>query len=327
MIVGHIAPFAPSRCGLYEMARDMIKMNELMGDTVYFIDAGIQGEELKINCSDNRNNFNITTVDNSFIDKCDYLIMHTGIPDSWIVKTQIPLLWVVHGRPLASYLSNNSYELYINVSQWQRTKKLIYFWDEFNPYWENVIEKEKLFCFEKPIIDTDRFNNKCSKHEFKDKGTYNILIADSVREDINLFELMNCVCQVKRQDVKFHFAGIDLPLQDKDRIILNAMEEKKLLGDIIPRCDNIETLYNGSDIVVSPNRIVTRIIAESLSCKTKVIAQRGCKVTPYTCDFAYPKEFVSTLDQCLNSSNDYIDDKMFDSNSYIKQYKEMIKCI
>ncbi|MEY2669781.1 MAG: hypothetical protein RLZZ577_97 [Bacteroidota bacterium] len=41
MIICHIAPFAPNRCGLYEASRDMARADIVGNNQIIFIDAGI----------------------------------------------------------------------------------------------------------------------------------------------------------------------------------------------------------------------------------------------------------------------------------------------
>ena len=122
MKICHITMFAPSRCGLYEASRDMFLADKIFGHNVHMVDVGTikDGKQLtepKSGQTDTRNNLGIITSDPMEINTSDIVFMHTGCSDSWLVKTQAPIIWVVHGRPLACFRpesngKSQSYSLY-----------------------------------------------------------------------------------------------------------------------------------------------------------------------------------------------------------------------
>ena len=175
----HIAPFAPNRCGLYEAARDMCKADALAGHTVYFVDAGITvggaREASQVGAVDERAGLKLETANPSVINDADVIIMHTGAPDEWLVKCQAPILWMVHGKPLDAFRPEQngeraSYSLYGNLSKWKRSKKMIYFWPEYKPYWLTIIEESKHVIFEYPVIDEQRFSSSDEKIKLEHPG-------------------------------------------------------------------------------------------------------------------------------------------------------------
>jgi hypothetical protein len=319
MYIGHFAPFAPAKCGLYEAARDMAKADLLAGHGVHFFDTGIiEGDKQhppQIGKQDNRAGFSVNVSGLEEINNLDLIIAHTGINDNWIVKNDCPIIWVVHGRPLACFRpelmgKNNSFSLYENISKWQRVKKMLYFWSEFTPYWKNVFPESKLHCLEYPCVDQARFCPDGKKYDWKEKGKYNILLCDSMREDICNFELVNGLIEAVRQfqGIKIHFVGsLDFPLANCWNIVLNKLKSLGGLGDIIGRITNIEDVYRSADLVASPNRIITRTISEAISCCVPVLCQQGNKIGTYQCDIAYTDDivkaiglFISHKDQKIN---------------------------
>jgi glycosyltransferase involved in cell wall biosynthesis len=343
MIICHIAPFAPNRCGLYEAARDMARADIVGGNDVMFIDAGITSngvrEEGKVGQIDDRAGFKLETADPALINESDVIVMHTGVYDSWLVKCQSPILWVIHGRPLACFRpelqgKGESYSLYQNLAQWKRTKKMIYFWEEFTPHWDVFVSDEKKLVFDYPVIDENRFNAFGEIHTLQNKGKYNLLICDSAREDIDLYEMViGCIEAVKQiPGLKIHFYGFDFPIPNCWNIVLGRLKELGGLGDVSGRVTNMELVYRAVDCVISPNRIITRTIAESLCCNTPVIAQLGCKVADYTCDMADTydvvdaiKTFINDYDSGTSKIGVFERSKVFNMHHYSNKMNEIYK--
>lgn len=343
MLICHIAPFAPNRCGLFESARDMARADIHGGNDVIFIDAGITvngvRQEHKIGAIDDRAGFKLETADPALINNADVIVLHTGVLDNWLVKCQAPIAWIIHGRPLACFRpelqgKGISYSLYQNLAQWPRTKKMVYFWPEFKPHWDVFLHDDKTACFDYPVIDENRFNPDGAKHTFETPGKYNILICDSSREDIDLYELaIGCIEAVKQiPGLKFHFYGFDFPIPNCWNIVLGKLKELGGLGDICGRVNPMENIYRAADCLISPNRIITRTIAESLCCGTPVISENGCKVADYTCNMSNPNDivdaiklFVNDYDNKQHKSGVLERAKLFNMTNYSNKMNEIYK--
>lgn len=318
MKIAHIAPFAPNRCGLYEAARDMARADILGGHEVYFIDAGItkngKREQPVIGGVDDRAGFNLVTAKHELVDNADIIIMHTGINDSYLVRNQAPLIWVVHGRPLACFKpermgKGQSYSLYRTVAQWKRTKGMLYFWKEFQPHWEDLFNGKDIIL-PYPVIDETRFNNNSLKKKLQNPGKINLLVCDSEREDIDIYELTVGLIEVVKKfpGVKIHFYGLDIPngkLKNCYNILFGKLKKYNGLGDVSGRVRDMEQLYNAVDCLVSPNRIVTRTIGEALSCGCPVISQNNPLnlVSDYTCDMSDPMDILEAVSLFIQDKN------------------------
>ena len=312
MKICHIAPFAPNRCGLYEAARDMAKADLLGGNEVIFIDSGIskdgKHENGIVGQIDDRSGFKLQTASEDMANEADIIIMHSGISDSVIVKNQAPIMWVIHGRPLACFRpelqgKSQSYSLYQNLSTWKRTKKMIYFWDEFKTHWDIFIPEEKQLILKYPVIDETRFNSSGTVHKLTNPGKYNLLICDSSREDIDLYEMViGCIQAVKSiPGLKIHFYGFDMPIPNCWNIVLGELKRLGGLGDLVGRVDNMQSVYKACDCLISPNRIITRTIGEALSCGIPVINQSNDKlITDYTCDMSIPEDVFQAIELFVN---------------------------
>lgn len=329
MVIVHIAPFAPTLCGLYEHARDMARADIEGGNQVIFIDAGVSingvRQEGKINAVDDRAGFKLETAHPDMIMQADVIIQHTGCNDIWTVKTQAPIFWVIHGRPLACFRPEttgkaNSYSLYSDLSKWPRAKKMIYFWPEFKEHWNVCIDESKHLIFDYPVVDENRFNNIGNVHTLENPGKYNFLICDSAREDVDLYEtVVGCIESAKKfpNQFKFHFYGFDHPIPNCWSIVFDKLKSLGALGDLKARVNGMESIYKTCDCLISPNKIITRTIAESLCCGTPVIAQQPCKISDITCEFSDVNDFVEAITIFKNK----FDNKEFDKQKIIERSK------
>lgn len=331
MKIAHVAPFAPNRCGLYESARDMARSDIFGGNDVYFVDAGITSngkkEEPKIGAVDDRGNFRLVTADCNVLDDADIIIMHTGLEDNKIVRNQTPLLWVVHGRPLACFRPermgiNYAYTLYQNVAQWKRTKGMLYFWKEHKPYWKGLFNGKDI-VLDYPVIDETRF--KPLPNNNIDDDNFHFLICDSEREDIDNFELVNGLIYTAKhvKNLKFHFYGMDTiegKLPNCWNLLLNQLKELNALGEVVGRVGDMEKVYNKMDCLISPNKIITRTIGEALSCGIPVISATNTfnMVSDITCDMGNVEEIKKAIETLVfNYRNGKIDKNEIINRSHV----------
>jgi len=339
--IGHISFFAPAACGLYEASRDMLIADSLLGHDTYFFDAGKPGEkereEKKIGATDNRAGFKLITADPNLIQYMDILIMHSGIEDQYLVKSQSPMIWVIHGKPLDCWRpenegDRNTITLYKALSEWPRCKKVLYFWPEFKPFWKPFFPENKHLVFNYPVINQNRFNLSEKKHQFKseDQGEYNILICDSDRTDICRFEMIiGCIkaAKVMNGRMKFHFIGMDVPILGHWKPLLNAFAKYNALGEISGRVMNIEEYYRACHLTISPNRINNRVLAESLCCGTPILNQFGQSLSQFQCDMSQPNKVANAL---LNFTKAKINRQEIikqSKNFYLENYSRKINLV
>jgi len=343
MKIAHCAPFAPNRCGLYEAARDMSKSDVLSGHTVYFIDCGViengKKEPIKTGLIDDRNGFKIISVHPDLINEVDIIIMHSGLDDCWLVKNQAPILWVVHGKPLDCFRpeqndQRSSYSLYGELSKWNKVKKMIYFWPEYRPYWNPIFPKDKHCVFNYPVIDESRFCLEGKVHALENGGKYNVLICDSARADIDMFETaISCieVAKVFPNKFKFHFYGFDHPIKKCWNNIFDELKRVGGLGDLKPRYTQMEEIYRAIDVVFSPNRINNRVVAESLCCGTPIIQETGGNgIGDYFCNVSDVKDVIQVFKMFKDDFDKGIDKQKIVERSKvfnIKQFSEKMNKI
>lgn len=316
--IAHVSMFAPSRCGLYEASRDMAKADAIAGHIVYFVDVGtISGnkqEAPRVGQVDDRYGFAITTADPRILQECDIIFMHQGMEDKHLVKCTCPLIWVVHGKPLDCFRPEQnglktSYSVYKEVSTWQRTKYMLHFWKEYIPFWRPSFPDLKHIVLNYPCIDRERFNNIGDKYTIKDKGLYNVLICDSIRADIDMFELTIGCIEAARQikGLKFHFFAVQSPVKECWKVLFRELDRLGAMGDINNRVLDMPSVYRAMDLTVSPNRIINRVVAESVCCGTPVLQETPAKgsnsVADYACYIPDPQSVVEGLKLFVNDFN------------------------
>lgn len=342
MNIAHITSFAPNRCGLYEASRDMAKADVIYGGhNVFIIDGQSSDNVGKV---DDRNGFRVVVAHPDLLMETDLIIMHTGIEDRYLVKTQAPIICVVHGKPLDCFRpeqqgKGSSYSLYEYIAQWPRTKKMLYFWEDYKYYWGHLFFGKDL-VFKYPVIDQERFNIDCEPYNIENPGKINVMICDSVRADIDLFETGIACINIahKFPGVKFHFIGFEFENLHCWQTILNTLQKLGALGDVKTRLTNMQTVYKAMDLVLSPNRIINRVVAESLSCGTPIMQETGGEnqIADYFCYMAAPTNvieifglFVDDFYKKRIDKNKIIErSKVFNLQNYYqkidKVYKEMV---
>ena len=348
MKIAHIAPFGKGTAGVYEACRDMIAADMNAGHEVFLIDKGFikdgKQEYHPIGTEDDRGGLKIITSDPKELDNADLIICHNMPPNEWISRNQAPIIFIVHGRPLYSFrLENNSTEgvvsyTYINgLSRWPRIKKMVYFWPEFTPFW-SIFAQGKCAELKYPIIDQVRFSPDGPRHTLseKDKGDFNILICDSWREDVDMFEIVNGAIQAARdnrdKNIKFHIYGVE-KVDGKPKpcwqLLFDTLEKLGAMGENCGRMLNMEQTFRTMDAVLTPHRIIVRTIGEALSVGIPVIASEGCDVAQFHCDPHNPysvskaiTEFVNS-DQVQNRKNAFEQSKHFNMEVYSQEMQKI----
>lgn len=318
MNIVHFAPFAPNGCGLYEAARDMIVADRIAGHYTLLVDTGVfiggqhtPGESGKV---DSRYGIPVETSDPAVAMDADLIIAHTGIPDPWIVGSQAPIIWMLHGRPQACFRpeqfgNGNSFSLLASVAKWPRVKSLVSFWPYHKPFWLPIIPETKLVVLDSPPIDPQRFSRSGNAWGFDGMGgKVNVVLADSLREDVDLYEVTNGIIEFCKGNsgVKFHFFGMENPLRCWE-FLVQELRMLGGLGQIWARRTGMDEVYRGADLVLSPHKITTRVIGEALSCGTPVLAAHGCKHASLTCDPSDPFDVAKVLELAISKIKQDVD--------------------
>lgn len=332
MKIVHFAPFAPFACGLYEAARDMVIADRMQGHEVHLIDVGVTingthtpGEAGKV---DDRQVSKVVSSSPDEVWTADVIVAHTGIPDNWIAPCQTPIVWIMHGRPRACFSpeyggNGHSYSLIAQLAKWPRIKKMVTFWPYHKKFWDVIIPEDKLVTLPAPPIDEMRFCKEGKAHDFTAMGgKWNVVIAESWREDIDTFEIVHGAIEYAKvaNDVKFHFYAMEQQLKCWE-YVFNALRSLGALGEVWARRPNIEEVYRSADLVLSPQRITTRSVGEALSCEVPVVAANGCEYATYTASADDPVDVCGALQLAimeLSFNKEYVIDRVKKANTNFK---------
>jgi len=320
MKIAHIAPMGANRSGLYEAARDFMRADYLAGHQVFLIDKGFSrptGQEYSpINSIDDRGGFAVSISNPSILKEVDIIIDHAGMTTEWLNISTAPIINIVHGRPVDSfgmeYWNNNkSYTYEAESAKMDRVKKVVYFWPEFKPFWDSVFPEGKSVVLEYPTMDEQRFTSSgvFTPIEDKHRGEHNILICDSWgRKDIDMFEIINGVIQAGRdmKNFKLHFYGVDNPIKGCWDLLYKEMYKLNCMGELCGRMSNMEMVYKKMDVVLTPHRIITRVVGEALLTGKPVIASDGCKVAQFTCNPHDPHSVSKAIKEYINSDKEAV---------------------
>ncbi len=313
MKIVHFAPFAPWQCGLYEAARDMVVADMRAGHDTHIIDVGImrQSKPGKVGKKDNRGGTEIISANPKEVLDADIIVTHSGIPDNWIVKCQTPIIFILHGRPAACFRPEQfggrpSYTMTAQMAKWPRIKAMVTFWKYHVQFWDVIIPKDKLVCFPAPPIDEKRFSKSVPVHDFKKLGgACNIMIAESWREDVDIYEITQGVIESAKliKGIKFHFYAMEKNVRCWT-FLIDKLRELGIKGEMWARRTRIEEVYRAAHILLSPQRIVTRSVGEALSCGTPVIAARGCEYATWNMIPDEPKDVAETIKNAVLDISD-----------------------
>jgi len=300
MKIAHFAPFVPSRSGMYEAAADMVKADCIAGHDARFVDTGLPeaGQAASAGQVNKRGDFILTTVDQTEVRDADVIVAHTGIPDGWIVGTEAPIIWILHGRPrdcflteLGSAIATRSLALFQTVAGWPRTRRLITMWPEHLPYWQTGLPAAKVELIDALPIDRERFQPAGPVHQFPDElcGEFNVLISDAWRSDTDIFSTACAACRAAEQvpGLRVHFISVAFD-ETTGRAapvcewFFQRLRDLGALGEVHGRINDMPELYRAMDAVITPHSIATRTVVEPLCCGTAVVAAPPCGLTPYT---------------------------------------------
>jgi len=302
MRVAHFCRFAPTRSGQYGTTRDIILAEQAMG-----IDAGL------VVTTEQPPLFYVPgLIDKSTIVNRDWAwgrdadihVRHTAIPPRYNILEK-PTVMCLHGRPENSFMlghlgKTNIYEIVANTAMNHREAAYVTFWKEYLFHWSMLIDKSILQYVPAPV-DLGRYCPDGDRFDWGDKnGSPNIVIADLWREDTTPYNVMHAACYYKQHvnpKAAIHIFGYPPQHQRSTSFLGGTLQRLGLIGHICTPVESMEQVYRAADIVITPHRIATRIVRESLACGTPLVAG-GPGHSPYFADPRSPEEYAAEIDRC-----------------------------
>ena len=160
---------------------------------------------------------------------------------------------------------------------------MVTLWPGYEHYWKLLFNPVHLF---QPFVDLDHWKRKDTKYDFEGKrGGINVVIADIWRKDKDPFHMMHAfsLFAERHPEARLHCFGVDKFGKGRD-ILMKCLADLGVLGDVQQIIGNLEDVYSAADMLITPHKIATRTVRESLACGLQVVAGFGNPYTPYTAD-------------------------------------------
>ena len=271
MRVAHFTVITPRMCGLYETTRELVKGLRDIGIDSRLVDPSPKSNIFHQTGEDR----GAVIADLEWAKTADILVTHSGLGE-YEKATDQPIVHVCHGRPLYSFLGENSggtpvYSYQYNKSKDLRVKSVVTFWPEHKPYHEVIFHPKPVHVVPAPV-DVEYWGKPTEKYDFNGKsGVRNIVIADAWREDTMPFKALNAFILHNRENPgdKLHIYGCTKNLKGWGALIQKLKDEGGM-GELLPRVD-LRPIYQSADLVLTENPIETRAMREAWAAKCPVL--------------------------------------------------------
>lgn len=321
--VAHTAIVTPHRAGLYETARELVQYERQLG-----IEARIVDPKRTVTSGDDRG---VPIADEKWAKRAQVLVSHSGL-SSALNSLNKPIVHMLHGRPYSSFLLEQSGQIAV-YSYWRKVAGdprfcfFVTFWEEFVPYFANVLPAEKVRAIPAPV-DLERWSPQGPRgYGFHGKGgAINLVVTDMWREDKTPYHVINAAMVYARMQpgVKVHIYGA--PQKGTAWGVLKAqLDEAGVLGECVGFVTGLEHVYRAADALISPQRIATRSVREALACGCQVVmANRSSTANePYTPYMAEPEDlegYALALMQAVHDRQQYPDERRGWNRRIAEQY-------
>lgn len=314
MKIAHFVYFAPKRSGLYETTRDLCAAEIALGYDAKLVDTAWVDHKTPSPTSFRLDRgIDIATME--WAEDADIHVLHSRIPDALYGKK--PAVVVLHGAPEYVFYSelfghkqgDGGHTTLLNYGKQPFIKKFVTFWPRHLDYWKALFGDARVVFVNAPV-KMDEYTPEGPKHVFQNNGKINIGFCDTWRPTFfkDPFQILVGVRRywLANPDVRLQIFGI--PSDEKrikewggvwDRHILAMKRQGDFFGDIHQMHDKMADVYRSLDVVITSSVDASRIVRESLSCGTPVIAPYGNQYSGYTCDLTYPEGIAEALQEVL----------------------------
>lgn len=301
--VAHWVGVTPNACGLYEHAKEQIKAERSVGIDAHAIDYRVVDNkevvgEIKIDKW-------LTSKNLDWAKGADINVIHSGIPEKY--KSAKPNILIMHGRPeyafqLALKKGHSHYTEYCKT-RWDERYSFVTFWPEHLFTWSLIFPDHKM-NYIPSFVDTDRFSPGGATRNLEERGTFNILLADVWREDLDPYNVSLAAAKFVKEhcpEARIHIVGLHnfskLAIQGH----LGILKDNEVLGDVGGMITNIEAMYRACDMMATPQVIATRSVREAMSSGCIVVGGQGATYT----DFSANPLDIDGFCKAIKSGYDY----------------------
>jgi len=305
MKIAHFAVFSPNLSGMYATVRDMIIAERMQGIEAEFIDYDIDPKG-RVYSKVGLHEHDIVTQSPEWAYKeADIIVRHSLVTEP-IMRVGVPTIMALHGRPEYSYMlehygRGSVMKILCAHEEDKAYNAYLTFWKEHVNYWQMMMPKRKV-DYVPSVVDLDKFNPEGPKYVFGAKsGSPNILIADAWREDVTPWNAIMAAIAYKQKyckTAKIQLLGLPTPKTGFISEFAQRLINAGMVGEALIHVPFIDKVYRSSDILVTPHRIATRVIRESLASGLPVVAGSGCPYTNFTGDIRDHDLFASKINKC-----------------------------
>jgi len=293
MKIAHMAIVSPRRNGLYETVRDLVEAERTLG-----MDARIVNPEKDSPSAEDRGT---PIADAQFAKHVDVVVNHSGM--GIYEDLDKPIIHVMHGRPRSSFLleitgKSKVYSALFSRRSDPKYRVFVTLWEEYLAHWRVILPPEKIKYIPPPVNLSEWTPSGPRGYGFHGKGgTINVVCSDPWRLDKDPYEVINAfaIFAESHPGAKFHLYGADKTRTKKAWLVLfSALNMRGGLGEVHGWVKGLDNVYRAADILVTPHRIATRSVRESLACGCSVVMGRN-GYTPYHADPADPIAFADAM--------------------------------
>jgi glycosyltransferase involved in cell wall biosynthesis len=319
MRIAHVAIATPGMCGLYETTRELAAAERELGVDARIVDPQPTpfhpGEEDR----------GVPMADTSFLAKADVVADHSGIDKLGLERRRRPIVYVNHGRPASSFAMERNggppaLSYWYKRDRDKRYRVVTTFWPEHVPYLEGIWSNTPVRAVSPPT-DLERWSPGPTPYDFAGQGgDINVVIADMWRDDVTPFPCIAAFLKFGEENptARLHLYGLP---DDRSgiEVFLQVLRDRGQLGVAQGHARALEVVYRAADLVISPQRIYTRTLRESMACGAQVVSGRDA-------DPADLCAFVEAMEDRLSHPRDTRSEaeSLFDPVQTATQFLEVV---
>lgn len=298
MRIAHVVVVTPHQAGIYETARDLVAAERALGVDARIIDPvkEVRGTER-----------DVPLVGVEWANECQILVNHSGLGKG-LLYVNVPVVHILHGRPYSSFLLEQAgkipvYSYWTKVRREERFKAFVTFWKDFLPYFKLIFREKRLEAVPPPV-DLERWTpDGPSGYNFHGhKGEINVVCADIWRRDKDPYHVINAfgVFVAKHPEARLHVYAAP-ERGGAWKVLKGALGEN--LGEVCGFIKGLDNVYRAADLLITPHRMATRSVRESLACGCTVVMAPGNRYTEFRADPEDLEGYAAAMSTALRYGN------------------------
>jgi glycosyltransferase involved in cell wall biosynthesis len=279
MRIVHSAIVTPRLCGLYETTRDLVAAERKLGVDARIFNPLPEGDPKLKHQPKGPEDRGVPLCGPDWAAAADLVVSHSGHDGTVLSDTKQPVIHVAHGRPVSTFIGQRKgeapvYSYALNRRRDPRYRACVTFWPEHEPYHRTLWAPKPVHVVPPPC-DTSFWSPGETRYDFAGrKAAYNVVLADPwSRDDVSPILAVHAFALFRAMvpEARLHVYGLDGNTRGLDAV-------KAMLGDglgvIQGWASDLRTVYRAADMLVTPHRIWTRALRESMACGVQTVSGR-----------------------------------------------------